>query len=102
VVTNRSNATIEVDAAEAVAALATATLTSFTLEAVDLADVSLWQQAWDTFMAMSAHQQLVALSWIRDQVVQAMQDPEGDVVSTVVWLPLLVLMIRAMKVKGQR
>jgi hypothetical protein len=96
------NATIEVDAAETVAALATATLTAITLEAVELADVTLWQQAWETFMTMSTHQQLVALSWIRDQVVQAMQDPENDVVATVVWLPLLVLMIRAMKVKGQR
>jgi hypothetical protein len=102
VVTNRTNATIEVEAAEAVAALASATLTSITLEAVDLADLELWQQAWDAFVAMSAPQQLVALSWIREHVVQAMQDPEHDLVSTVVWLPLLVLIIRAMKVKAQR
>jgi hypothetical protein len=101
VVTDNSNATIEVDAAEAVAALATATLTSITLEAVGLADVTLWQQAWDTFVAMSAAQQVVALSWIREHVVEAMQEPERDLVSTVVWLPLLVLMIRAMKVKRQ-
>jgi hypothetical protein len=101
VVTKRINAAIEVDAAEAVAAFATATLTSITLEAVDMADPTQWQQAWDTFVAMSAPQQLVGLLWIRDQVVEAMQDPEHNLVATVVWLPLLVLMIRAMKVKGQ-
>ena len=98
----RVDTALEVDAAEAVAAYATATLTSITLEAVDLADPTLWQEAWDAFVTMSATQQLVGLSMIRDNVVHAMQDPEDNLVATVVWLPLLVVMIRAMKVTAQR
>jgi hypothetical protein len=102
VVTKPADVAIEVDAAEAVAAFATATLTSIALEAVDMADPTLWQRAWDTFVAMSATQQLVGLLCIRDHVVEAMLDPEHNVVVAVVWLPLLVIMIRAMKVTGDR
>lgn len=97
----RLDTAVEVDAAEALAAFATATLTSITLEAVDMADPTLWQKAWDAFVSMSATQQLVGLSLIRDNVLQAMQDPQDNVVATVVWLPLLVVMIRAMKVTAQ-
>jgi hypothetical protein len=102
VVKRSGDAAIEVDAAEAVAAFATVTLTSIALQAVDMADPTLWQRAWDEFVAMSATQQLVGLLCIRDQVVEAMQDPEHSVVATAVWLPLLVIMIRAMKVTGHR
>lgn len=56
--------------------------------------------AWEYVKGLTIPELLVLFAWVREQVITALQDPETALIGTLASLPMLALVIRALRDKS--
>lgn len=94
-VTDQAPATDSLAASVSVFLLANVSLTA--TGEVTSPSTSAVDQTWDLVNKLTIPQLLALLEWVRERVIAALQDPRTEVYGTLVTIPLLVLVLRALR-----